>query len=108
MSELDGSCCEGPEFDHLYPVADLFDTGDYSVAAVSTMQNDYGSIYALSYGLGDPTLCWSDVVYLAPSFTRWLLMHVEAWEVYQDDWRDGLKHFRALIAQERRAIGLTS
>jgi hypothetical protein len=53
-----------------------------------------------------PPLTCDQVTYLAPSFTRWLTMHIEALETYQTDWREGLKHFNFLIAQERRAIGI--
>lgn len=103
-SDSEGDYCEGEQFDQLYAIAEYEETGDYTVAAVSTDMATYGHIYSLSYGLGDPTLNWSDVVFVAPSFSRWLAIHLEAWEVYKEDWREGLRLFGALLKQERQAI----
>ena len=91
--------CDGPEFDWLYTIAD-FDTGEYEHAVVSAHPETHGHIYHLRYSLGDPTLTIADAHFLAPTFTRWLVMHVEAWDIYLTDWREGLKHFRRLIDDE--------
>lgn len=103
----DQGYCEGYQFSHIYPIADYDETGDYTIAAVSTLPESFGHIYTLSYGLGDPTLTWSDVTPVARSLTRWLAIHIEAWEVYQEDWREGLRHFGALISAEQKATRIT-
>ena len=92
--------CDGPEFDWLYIIAE-FHTGDYDHAAVSVHPDTRGHVYHLRYSLGDPTLTFADVHFLAPTFTRWLAMHVEAWDTYLRDWREGFNHFRRLIDHER-------
>lgn len=103
-SDSVGGYCEGEQFAQLYAIAEYEETGDYTVAAVSTDMATYGYIYSLSYGLGYPTLNWSDVAFVAPSFSRWLAIHLKAWEVYNEDWREGLRLFGALIKQELQAI----
>lgn len=94
--------CDGPEFDWFYTIAD-FDTGAYEHAVVSAHPDTHGHIYHLRYSLGAPALTIADVQFLAPTFTRWLAMHVEAWDIYLHDWREGLNHFRRLIDHERHS-----
>ena len=100
--------CAGAEFDFLFPVATYPEHGlYYSIAGVSVLPESFGHIFSLDYNLGDPELHWSDVQFQARSFTRWLSIHIEAWERYQEDWREGLRHFRELISGEERSMGYT-
>ena len=94
--------CEGAAFDQFYTVAE-FDEGNYDCVVVSAHSDTYGHIFRLSYSLGDPSLTIADAHFLAPTFTRWLEIHVEAWDIYSDDWREGLKHFGRLIEHERNS-----
>lgn len=94
--------CDGPEFDWLYTVAE-FDEGEEDCVVVSANPDTCGYIYRLNYSLGGPPLTTLDAHLLAPTFTRWLAMHVQAWDIYLDDWREGLKHFERLIEHERQA-----
>ena len=93
--------CAGPEFDFFYTIALFTDAGEEDRAVVSTHADTFGQIYRLNFSLGDPMLNTTGAIYLAPTFTRWLAMHVEAWDVYQQDWREGLRHFSRLIQHER-------
>jgi hypothetical protein len=105
---VDHPFCVGTEFDFLFPVASYREDGlYYSIAGVSVLPESFGHIFRLSYDLGDPELQWSDVQFQARSFNRWLSIHVEAWERYQEDWRGGLRLFRELIAAEKKAMGYT-
>jgi len=102
IDSLEMTFCEGAEFEHLYRVAEFTDTGDYDFAAVSTAPDTLGFMYFFRYSLGDPIITWPDRLLLARSFSRWLAMHIEAWERYRNDWRDGLAHYRFLCDEERR------
>jgi hypothetical protein len=73
--------CNGPEFEWFYAVAN-YDTGESDCAVVSSHPDTYGHIYGLYYSVGDPALTIADAVFLAPTFTRWLAMHVQAWDIY--------------------------
>jgi hypothetical protein len=95
--------CDGAELESLYVVAGFL-TGEEDCVVVSAAPATFGHIYRLNYSLGDPELTIDKAFYLAPSFTRWLAMHVEAWEVYLENWREGLQHFGNLIELEREKI----
>lgn len=92
--------CEGEEFESFYVIGNFTDMGESDCAVVSVHPDTFGQIYRLNFSMGDPELTLADAHYLAPSFTRWLAVHVEAWDVYQQDWREGLTHFSRLLEQE--------
>lgn len=96
--------CDGPELESLYVIASFTSTGEEDCAAVSAAPATFGHIYYLNYSLGDPALSMEKALYLAPSFTRWLSMHIEAWDVYLVNWREGLEHSRYLIEGEGRKL----
>lgn len=103
LNALDQNLAEGPEFDHLWTVAFYTDAGEDDFVAVSVQAQTFGYIYSFSSSLGAPLLNWEDRLFLASSFTRWLEIHLEAWSVYEKDWRSGLQRYGDLIAEERRS-----
>jgi hypothetical protein len=92
--------CDCAEFELFYSLAE-FDSSEYDTVVVSARPETQGHIFRLAYSLGDPPLTLADAHFLAPSFTRWLAMHVEAWSIYKNDWREGLNYFQRLIHDER-------
>jgi hypothetical protein len=104
MGQYGPGFCEGPEFDHLYHVAELSSHGESDFVVVSRQPDSFGHVFYFPLSLGDPALTWDARVFLAPSFSRWLEIHLEAWEIYKEDWREGLQTFQRLIERERKNL----
>lgn len=92
---------EGPEFHHMTTIALDSQEGYYDCVLVSTEPCRFGHIYRLAYALGDPFRTFSDAYFLARNFTRWLEIYIEAWEVYQQDWKAGFDCFNDLLDKEK-------